>query len=258
MPFCTACGKQNPDDARFCSQCGTRLVARARAGRRPPAEPAGEATATITFGAPATRPRPPTGSSTRSTPPRSTRCPPGHALLVVQRGPGAGQPVPARHRRGHRRPPPRQRDLPRRRDRLAPARGVPPRAARTSPSATSAASTAPTSTATGSTRSSSTTATRCRSASTASSSSPGTRSALSRAAAPPASASGADEHRGGPRPAAPGLPGRHHPQDPVPRGQGPDQARADPGRLPQVLRRRRRAAALRPARCSATTTCRSR
>ena len=25
MPFCTACGKQNPDDARFCSQCGTRL-----------------------------------------------------------------------------------------------------------------------------------------------------------------------------------------------------------------------------------------
>ena len=26
MPFCTACGKQNPDDARFCAQCGTRLV----------------------------------------------------------------------------------------------------------------------------------------------------------------------------------------------------------------------------------------
>ena len=26
MPFCTACGRQNPDDARFCSQCGTRLV----------------------------------------------------------------------------------------------------------------------------------------------------------------------------------------------------------------------------------------
>ncbi|MDN5744667.1 MAG: zinc ribbon domain-containing protein, partial [Nocardioidaceae bacterium] len=27
MPFCTACGKQNPDDARFCQQCGTRVVA---------------------------------------------------------------------------------------------------------------------------------------------------------------------------------------------------------------------------------------
>ena len=26
MPFCTACGTQNPDDARFCAQCGTRLV----------------------------------------------------------------------------------------------------------------------------------------------------------------------------------------------------------------------------------------
>ena len=26
MPFCTACGNQNPDDARFCAQCGTRLV----------------------------------------------------------------------------------------------------------------------------------------------------------------------------------------------------------------------------------------
>ena len=27
MPFCTECGHQNPDDARFCSQCGTRLAA---------------------------------------------------------------------------------------------------------------------------------------------------------------------------------------------------------------------------------------
>ena len=26
MPFCTACGKQNPDDARFCAQCGTKLL----------------------------------------------------------------------------------------------------------------------------------------------------------------------------------------------------------------------------------------
>ena len=36
------------------------------------------------------------------------------------------QPLPARRRRRRRRSPPRQRDLPRRRDRLAPARGVPP------------------------------------------------------------------------------------------------------------------------------------
>ena len=26
MPFCTNCGRQNPDDARFCSQCGTPIV----------------------------------------------------------------------------------------------------------------------------------------------------------------------------------------------------------------------------------------
>ena len=31
-----------------------------------------------------------TGRSTRWTPPPSTRCPTGHALLVVQRGPGSG------------------------------------------------------------------------------------------------------------------------------------------------------------------------
>ena len=46
MPFCTACGKQNPDDARFCSQCGTRLVVAGPAT----GEPSGEATATIQIG----------------------------------------------------------------------------------------------------------------------------------------------------------------------------------------------------------------
>ena len=47
MPFCTACGKQNPDDARFCSQCGTRLVTPEAAPTEPPT---GESTETITFG----------------------------------------------------------------------------------------------------------------------------------------------------------------------------------------------------------------
>ena len=37
MPFCSACGKESPDDARFCSQCGTPLAA---------AEPGQEAVAT--------------------------------------------------------------------------------------------------------------------------------------------------------------------------------------------------------------------
>ena len=26
MPYCSNCGKANPDDARFCSHCGTRLA----------------------------------------------------------------------------------------------------------------------------------------------------------------------------------------------------------------------------------------
>lgn len=92
MPFCTACGKQSPDDARFCSQCGARLVA-----PQPPAEPAAppsvpsETTATIAavsggVGADT--------SSDRALSPVDAAAvdglPSGHALLIVQRGPGAG------------------------------------------------------------------------------------------------------------------------------------------------------------------------
>ncbi|MFW6774904.1 FHA domain-containing protein [Nocardioides sp. CPCC 205120] len=81
MPFCTACGSQNPDEARFCSQCGTKLVTSAPA--------ASESTATITFGASSS-----TESSDRALNAVDAAAvdalPPGHALLVVQRGPGAG------------------------------------------------------------------------------------------------------------------------------------------------------------------------
>ncbi|HEU4810632.1 MAG TPA: FHA domain-containing protein [Nocardioides sp.] len=87
MPFCTACGKQNPDDARFCSQCGTRL-----ASSESPAtsEPASESTATIAIGL---------GGEKADTSDRQLNAvdaaavdalPSGHALLVVQRGPGSG------------------------------------------------------------------------------------------------------------------------------------------------------------------------
>ncbi|KAA1415935.1 FHA domain-containing protein [Nocardioides humilatus] len=83
MPFCTACGRQNPDDARFCSQCGTRLVA-----PEPTIEP-GDATATISF----------SGADKVETSDRQLSAidaaavdalPIGSALLVVQKGPGAG------------------------------------------------------------------------------------------------------------------------------------------------------------------------
>ena len=87
MPFCTACGKQNPDDARFCSQCGTRLVGSEGAGTQQP-ESQAESTATITFGAPAS------DTADRQLSPVDAAAvdalPQGHALLVVQRGPSAG------------------------------------------------------------------------------------------------------------------------------------------------------------------------
>ena len=83
MPFCTACGRQNPDDARFCSQCGTRLAA-----PEPTIEP-GDTTATISF----------SGGDKVETSDRQLSAidaaavdalPVGSALLVVQKGPGAG------------------------------------------------------------------------------------------------------------------------------------------------------------------------
>jgi pSer/pThr/pTyr-binding forkhead associated (FHA) protein len=84
MPFCTACGKQNPDDARFCAQCGTKLLAGEDTGSSPV-----ESTATITFGVPDQR-----ESSDRQLSPVDAAAvdalPEGHALLVVQRGPSAG------------------------------------------------------------------------------------------------------------------------------------------------------------------------
>ena len=87
MPYCTACGSQNPDDAKFCSQCGTKIVS-SDAGAAP--EPSGESTATITFGVSKDK----TDTSDRQLSPVDAAAvdalPPGHALLVVQRGPGAG------------------------------------------------------------------------------------------------------------------------------------------------------------------------
>ena len=84
MPFCTACGKNNPEDARFCSQCGTRLVA-----SDAPVTTSVESTASI---APLTDL---TATSDRDLSPVDAAAvdalPSGSALLVVQRGPGAGQ-----------------------------------------------------------------------------------------------------------------------------------------------------------------------
>ncbi|MEV7429394.1 MULTISPECIES: FHA domain-containing protein [unclassified Nocardioides] len=95
MPFCTACGRQNPDDARFCSQCGTKLVAADDAtgsvAAVQPGQPAsqGDSTATIHIGL-----GDKSETSDRQLNPVDAAAvdalPAGHALLVVQRGPGSG------------------------------------------------------------------------------------------------------------------------------------------------------------------------
>lgn len=90
MPFCSQCGSQNADNARFCSQCGTPLAqGSAQAPEQAPV-PAADSTATITFG----------GSGKQEPSERQAlnpadasavdALPAGSALLVVQRGPGAG------------------------------------------------------------------------------------------------------------------------------------------------------------------------
>jgi pSer/pThr/pTyr-binding forkhead associated (FHA) protein len=86
MPYCSNCGKANADDARFCSQCGTRLT-----GDEAPAAPVGaDSTATISI---AGTERSDVSSDRQLNPVDAAAVdalPVGSALLVVQRGPGAG------------------------------------------------------------------------------------------------------------------------------------------------------------------------
>jgi pSer/pThr/pTyr-binding forkhead associated (FHA) protein len=80
MPYCTNCGKANPDDARFCASCGTKLAP----------EGAGDSTATISIGG---TERSEISSDRQLNPVDAAAVdalPVGSALLVVQRGPGAG------------------------------------------------------------------------------------------------------------------------------------------------------------------------
>lgn len=87
MPFCTACGRQNPDDARFCAQCGTRLVS--AEALTDSGDSAGETTATISIGATDR-----SETTDRQLNPVDAAAvgalPVGHAMLVVQKGPSAG------------------------------------------------------------------------------------------------------------------------------------------------------------------------
>ncbi len=80
MPYCTNCGNANPDEARFCSKCGSPLVA----------DGLGDSTATISI---AGSERSEISSDRQLNPVDAAAVdalPSGHALLVVQRGPGSG------------------------------------------------------------------------------------------------------------------------------------------------------------------------
>ena len=81
MPFCTECGHENPSAARFCSQCGHRLV-------RP--DGPSESTATIASVGSAVEAEGDAGELTAADVAALDALPEGSALLVVQRGPGAG------------------------------------------------------------------------------------------------------------------------------------------------------------------------
>lgn len=93
MPFCTQCGHQNPDDARFCAQCGTRLQAASPSATPSATSGSGdspsETTATITFGVPP-KADGDDGGLNDADAAAVDALPAGSALLVVQRGPGAG------------------------------------------------------------------------------------------------------------------------------------------------------------------------
>jgi hypothetical protein len=80
MQTCSQCGNQNTDEARFCSQCGH------------PLEPTPvESTATISFGGPTAKAD---GDErailNEADAAAADALPAGSALLIVQRGPGAG------------------------------------------------------------------------------------------------------------------------------------------------------------------------
>ncbi len=76
--YCTQCGHANPEDARFCSRCGSPLSV--------PVPAAADTTSTISLEALEAE------AGQTLLPDRSAveRLPPGTALLVVMRGPNAG------------------------------------------------------------------------------------------------------------------------------------------------------------------------
>jgi pSer/pThr/pTyr-binding forkhead associated (FHA) protein len=84
--FCTQCGHENPDDARFCANCGNAL---SRPGQPVHPERSTDSTTTISIsGLEAVEPTPDDDSIADQA--AIEGLPPGAGLLVVRRGPNAG------------------------------------------------------------------------------------------------------------------------------------------------------------------------
>ncbi|MDQ6648617.1 MAG: zinc-ribbon and FHA domain-containing protein [Actinomycetota bacterium] len=83
--FCTRCGQQNPDEARYCSRCGAQL---ARPGGPVPPERPAETTSTISLTALESDHVDDDSDSVDSSAVDGLL--PDSALLVVKRGPNAG------------------------------------------------------------------------------------------------------------------------------------------------------------------------
>lgn len=82
--YCTRCGQQNPDDSRFCAQCGAQLV------RPSDMFGAAETTSFIRGGFYQEEPVEPQAEVAEGQFGAIDALPPGSALLVVKRGPNAG------------------------------------------------------------------------------------------------------------------------------------------------------------------------
>jgi len=85
--FCTQCGHENPDDARFCASCGSAL---SRPGQPVAPERSTDATSTISISG--LEAIDPTVSDDEDVADQAAveALPPGSGLLVVRRGPNAG------------------------------------------------------------------------------------------------------------------------------------------------------------------------
>jgi len=85
MPFCTQCGHANPDESRFCSNCGAALSRGAAQG-----DPSTSTTTITISGMDAGEAGEKTEGLSAADQAAVDALPPGSALLVVRRGPNSG------------------------------------------------------------------------------------------------------------------------------------------------------------------------